>query len=281
MDLLEAIILGIVQGATEFLPVSSSGHLVLVSWWLNFDTPPLMYTVMVHLGTTVAVLAYFWRDWLTLMVGSFNSVRARQFDLQENHELRLLVLLIVGSIPAGIFGLLLADFFEERFSEPATVSIALWVTAALLIYGERAAATEFSTEDDLDAGKISFFDAIFIGCTQALAIMPGISRSGSTIAGGLFRGMTRPVATRYSFLLATPIILAAGARQALDVVTGEATVDNDMGLALGVGFVISAVVGYLCIALMLRYVKQRSLYGFAAYCVIFGLMSLGAVIIRG
>lgn len=281
MDLLEAIILGIVQGATEFLPVSSSGHLVLVSWWLDYDSPPLLFTVMVHLGTTMAVLAYFWRDWLQLITGSYRALRTRNYSLDENLDLRLLVLLIVGTIPAGVIGLLFADFFEEQFSEPAIVSIALLVTAGLLVYGEQVSATERSTEDNIQADNISFLDSIVIGFAQALAIMPGISRSGSTIAGGLFRGLSRPVATRYSFLLATPIILAAGAKQGLDVLTGDISVEDDLALALGVGFITSTIVGYLCIALMLRFVKQRPLYAFAAYCVVFGLLSFGAVFVRG
>jgi undecaprenyl-diphosphatase len=281
LDLLEAIILGIVQGATEFLPVSSSGHLVLVSWWLNIDTPPLVFSVVVHVGTTVAVLAYFWREWYQLLLAAVRAIRTRNFSLQDNTELRLLALLIFGTIPAGVAGLLLADFFEDQFSEPAIVSLALLITAALLVYGERIRNLELSGEDILRSDDISFRDSFIIGCAQALAIMPGISRSGSTIAAGLFRNLSRAAATRYSFLLATPIILAAGALQMLDLITGEAEVgDNGAGVLLA-GFVTSAVVGYICIALMLRLVRNRSLNGFAVYCVVFGLISFGAVMVRG
>ncbi|NDJ87061.1 MAG: undecaprenyl-diphosphate phosphatase [Chloroflexi bacterium] len=293
MDLLEAIILGIVQGATEFLPVSSSGHLVLVSWWLNIGTPPLVYSVMVHLGTTAAVLVYFWPEWRQLAYAGYVAVRRREIDVESNPYLRLLILLIVGTIPAGIAGLVLADFFEETFSKPAIVSISLLITAGLLTYSEwvsgRTTPGSLNAPTDLDAQsetdlitrRLGFGDSLFIGVAQALAIMPGISRSGSTIAGGLFRGLSRPIATRYSFLLATPIILAAGLKQTLDVLTGAADVDDDMGLVLLAGFFSAAVVGYLSIAIMLQFVRRQKLYGFAVYCAVFGLLSLGAVLIQG
>lgn len=289
MDLLEAFILGIVQGATEFLPVSSSGHLVLVSWWLNLDTPPLSYSILVHLGTTTAVLIYFWQDWLALFHAGLRAITQRTFDLDNDPELRLLVYLIIGTIPTAIIGLLLASYFEDTFSEPTIVSISLLITAVLLIYGEYSSKTTNDTsqqngsppinENSLQTLKLS--DAIFIGCAQAVAIMPGISRSGSTIAGGMFRGLSRPLATRYSFLLATPIILAAGAKQLIDVMVGGVNMGNDLGLALLIGFLTAAIVGYICIALMLQLVRQHSLYGFAAYCTVFGLLSLVVSLLRG
>lgn len=237
---------------------------------------------MVHVGTTIAVLFYFWQDWLRLSHSVLTAVRTRNFSLDNNPELRLLALLVWGSIPAGIVGLLLADFFEDRFSEPATTSLALLVTAALLVYGERARTSEVPTEDIAhQTDSIRFIDSLVIGCAQALAIMPGISRSGSTIAAGLFRGLDRATATRYSFLLATPIILAAGAKQLLDMLTGEASANDESAATLVAGLLTSAVVGYMCIVVMLQWVKRRSLYGFAAYCVGFGLLSFGAVLLRG
>ncbi len=289
MDLLEAFILGFVQGATEFLPVSSSGHLVLVSWWFNLDSPPLSYSIMVHLGTTTAVILYFWQDWLALTQAGLHAITRRTFDLDTDPELRLLIFLIIGTIPTAIIGLLLASYFENTFSEPAIVSFSLLITAALLIYGEYSSKpkelslleepTEPPDENSLRTLKLS--DAIFIGFTQAIAIMPGISRSGSTIAGGMFRGLSRPLATRYSFLLATPIILAAGAKQFLDVIIGGVDLGNDLGLALLIGFLTAAIVGYICIALMLQLVRQHGLYGFAAYCAAFGLLSLVVSLLRG
>ena len=287
--MLEAFILGIVQGATEFLPVSSSGHLVLVSWWLNLDTPPLSYSIMVHLGTTTAVLIYFWQDWLALFQAGLRAITRRTFDLDTDPELRLLVYLIIGTIPTAIIGLLLASYFEDTFSEPAIVSIGLLITAVLLVYGEYSSTTnDTSSQKDVSSPVdknslqiLKLSDSIFIGCVQTIAIMPGISRSGSTIAGGMFRGLSRPLATRYSFLLATPIILAAGAKQLLDVVISGVHIGNDLGLALLIGFLTAAIVGYISIALMLQLVRQRSLYGFAAYCAVFGLLSLVVSLLQG
>ncbi len=284
MEFIEALILGIVQGATEFLPVSSSGHLVLVSWWLDLDTPPLMFSVMVHLGTTLAVLIYFREDWLKLLQVFFTALFKREFRINESPELRLIMFLMIGSIPAFIAGFLLADYFEDTFSKPRFVSINLLLTAALLVYGEHAASSSSpnTPQDELQPENMTVTDALVIGLAQALAIMPGISRSGSTIAAGLYRGLKHGAATRYSFLLATPVILGAGLKQLVfDVIFGDATIENDMLTALLVGFAVAAVVGYASIALLLRIVRRHSLYGFAYYCVVFGLLSLGATWLRG
>lgn len=284
MKLIEAIILGIVQGATEFLPVSSSGHLVLVSWWLDIDNPPLMFSVMVHLGTTAAVLIYFREDWSKLMRAFFDALVTRRVNFEESPELRLIRLLILGSIPAFIAGFLLDDYFEDTFSKPGIVSFMLLVTAFLLIYGERAASSSSpsTTTEETQPEDMTITDALIIGFAQALAIMPGISRSGSTIAAGLYRGLQHSAATRYSFLLATPVILGAGLKQLVfDVIVGDATIDNDMFMALLVGFVAAALVGYASIALLLQIVRRHSLYGFAYYCVVFGLLSLGASWLSG
>ena len=279
MDLLEAIILGIVQGATEFLPVSSSGHLILVSWWLGLDSPPLIYTVMVHLGTTVAILLFFWKDWWQLLQAGFRAIKTRNFDWNQNLETRLLTLLIVGTIPAAVIGFLLADFFEDLFSTPALVSLNLFITAGLLIYGEWATRrSEIQLDDSRELGVI---DSFIIGSAQALAIMPGISRSGSTIAAGMARGLDRSSSTRFSFLLATPIILAAGVLQIVEVLTKQETLGEGLTHSLIAGFIVSAIVGFLCILLLLQLVRKHGFYGFAGYCILFGLASLGGVLVRG
>ncbi len=270
MTILEAIILGIVQGAAEFLPISSSGHLVLVPWWLGWDAPPLVFDVAVHVGTTAAIIAYFWRDWLKLLAGGLVAMRTRRLD---HPQARLLAYLIVGTIPAGVVGLLLDDYFETTFSEPALVACMLFVTAGLLLFSER----HHGVPRRLDSLRWS--DALFIGCAQALAIMPGISRSGSTIAAGLLRDLDREQAARYSFLLATPIILAAGGLQALDVLSGEVSLGDGLGAAVGVGFVTSALVGYACIAFLLRFIRQQRLTIFAVYCILFGGVSLLAALV--
>lgn len=265
MDLLRALILGILQGATEFLPISSSGHLVLVPWWLDWEKPPLMFDVVVHLGTMVAVLTYFWRDWLTLARAGVAALRTR--TLQDPHA-RLLLLILLGTIPAALAGMLLEDEFEAVFAEPRAAATFLLVTAALLVFSERRAVSDRSLDELRPA------DALVIGTAQALAILPGVSRSGSTIAAGLVRGLPRPSAARFSFLLGTPIILGAGAKQVLDALTGAEPVANDMLGALVIGFIAAATVGLLSIWVLLRLVQRWRLYGFAAYCATFGALSL-------
>jgi undecaprenyl-diphosphatase len=287
LDWLEALILGIVQGATEFLPVSSSAHLVLVAWWLGYDTPPLVYTVVVHLGTTLATLLFFWKDWWSLLQASISALRRREFNLLQNPETRLLVLLIIGTIPAAIIGYLLEGFFEERFSDPAEVSLELLITAGLLVYGEWITAKRHTNASSSTvaiaptAETISISAAWVIGLAQAFAILPGVSRSGSTIAAGLAYGLDRAEAARFSFLLSTPIILGAGAKKGLDLLTAQDAVPSDMTLALVIGFVVSTVVAYLSIAWLLGIVRRRGYYGFAIYCAVFGLLSFGAVLVRG
>ncbi len=265
MELWKAIILGILQGATEFLPVSSSGHLVLVPWLLGWDESPLVFDVVVHLGTLVAVLTYFWRDWLTLLRAGWTALRTRS---TQDPDARLLLLIGLGTVPAALAGALLEDTFESAFSEPALVAVFLLVTALLLTVSERTG----SANQSLSA--LTVRDALAVGVAQAFAIFPGISRSGSTIATGIWRGLPRATAARFSFLLATPIIFGAGFKQALDVVTGDVTVGQDMILPLIAGFAAAAAVGYACIWFLMRLLKERSLYGFAVYCAAFGTMSL-------
>ncbi len=288
MDLLEAIILGIIQGATEFLPVSSSGHLVLIPWWIGLRTPPpMMFSIMVHLGTTVAVLIYFRQDWWRLTKASFSALFNRSFHLENNPDLRYALFIIIGTVPAAIVGILLRDYFEQ-FGEPAIVSVMLLVTAALLVYGERQSQRSSTITPDTTAPQsesrsqqITYLNSLLIGCSQALAIIPGISRSGSTIAAGLFQGLDHHTATRYSFMLATPIILGAGFGQLLDVLTGKATVNDELSISLVVGFITAAIVGYASIAMMLQWVRGRGLYGFAGYCALVGVIGLGAVVLQG
>lgn len=265
MDLLQAIFLGILQGATEFLPISSSGHLVLVPWWLGWDKAPLVFDVMLHLGTLVAVLVYFWRDWLTVLRAGWTALRTRSL---HDPDARLLLYLVLGTIPAALAGLLLEDFFASVFEEPAAASLFLLVTAALLTASERA----YTNPQPL--GSITARDSLAIGLAQAFAILPGISRSGSTIATGMWRGLSRPAAARFSFLLAAPIIFGAGLKQVLDVLLGNESIAQDMVTPMIAGFLAALVVGYLCIWFLLRLVQRRRLYGFALYCAVFGTLSL-------
>lgn len=272
MNLIQGIILGIIQGLTEFIPVSSSAHLVLVPWALGWPAPGLFFDTMLHWGTVLAIVTYFWRDWLAVIRGFFASLLTRgpwnsapggRLAPAEN---RLAWALILGTLPAVILGLLLNDFFESLFETPVAVALFLFVTAAILVVSERLGrrTRELST--------LNIPDALVVGLGQALAIAPGISRSGATIAAGLLRGLTREAAARFSFMLSAPIILGAGAQQLVQVVTANEPTP-DLSVIIG-GFLAALVAGYLCIRFLLAYLRQGKLYVFAGYCVVAGAAAL-------
>jgi undecaprenyl-diphosphatase len=271
LNLFEALILGIVQGASEFLPISSSAHLILIPWWLGWEEPSILYSVVVHLGTLVAVLIYFRRE-LRIFFSFISILRNRRISTAEE---RVFLLLMLGTAPAVVAGLLAEKFFAELFFDPALAAATLTVTAMILMVSER------STPGFKRIAQITALDAFIIGLAQAFAVLPGISRSGSTIAAGLSRDIKREDTAHYSFLLSIPIIAGAGAKEALNVLTGSVAVDSQLAIALLVGFVASASVGYVCIAFLLSFIKRRPLIIFAAYCAIFGGLSLLAIAIRG
>lgn len=264
MTLIEAIILGIVQGATEFLPVSSSGHSILVPTVLGLDPPDLNAVVVAHLGTMVAVVVYFFEDIKNIFVGTIQGLVARA--PMQTAESRLGWFIVVGSIPAAVAGLLLESWFESVFADPRWAALFLLGTAVLLIAGEMLRSGEKSL------AKMGWLDALFIGVFQMFALLPGISRSGSTIVGGLIRGLDRPLAARYSFLMSAPIIFGAGVLQAVEMIT-EGGWQSELG-SLAIIFITAAVVGYGCITFLLAWLRKRSLYPFAIYCLVFGLLFL-------
>ena len=265
MSILQAFILGLVQGLTEFLPVSSSGHLVLVPWWLNWDSPGLAFDALLHWGTLLAVVIYFWRDWWEMLMA---LVRKEQGKPTEGKD-HLLLAILVGTIPAALLGFLLEDFFESLFGQPATVAVFMIITGFLLIFAEWWTK---SHKQGRPMEKLGYLDAIFVGIGQALAIAPGISRSGSTISAGLVRGLDRPTAARFSFLLGTPIIFGAGLLKMKDLVemgTGS------MGMTpLVVGFLTAFISGFLAIRYLLRYLQNHTLNIFAYYVWAVAILSL-------
>lgn len=264
MSIFEAILLGIVQGATEFLPVSSSGHLVLIPALLGLQEPDLNVVSIAHLGTLLAVLIYFAPDLRDIITAVLAGLRDRA--PLATAESRLGWYIAVGTIPAVVAALVLKDYFDSVFGEPKTVALLLLITAALLILGEYMRSGWNSAE------RMSWLDAIVIGVFQMFALLPGVSRSGSTIVGGMVRGLNRPWAARYSFLLGIPAILGAGLFALVDLAKAP-----DLGQqipTLVITFVVAAVVGYACIHFLLNWVRQRSLYPFAIYCVAFSLLSI-------
>lgn len=270
MDLLQAILLGILQGATEFLPVSSSGHLVLVPWLLGWPAPGLAFDTIVHWGTALAVVSYFWRDWVVLIRAAVRSLRTRSL---ADANARLAWFLVLGTVPAAVLGYALEDWFEAMFSRPAAAAAFLMVTAGILT------AAEYWGRRRRGLDTLAWRDALLIGLAQAAAILPGLSRSGATIAAGLGRGLEREPAARFSFLLATPVILGAGLLQVTNLV--QAGDLASQAPALVTGFLAAALAGWGCIHFLLRYLQRRRLYPFALYCAIVGLACLLVAAVRG
>ena len=259
----QAIILGLLQGATEFIPVSSSGHLVLVPWLLGWAEPGLAFDAVVHWGTLLAIGGYFWRDIALLASAWLQGWHARSWT--EPHA-RLAWLILLGTLPAVVLGLLLEGWFEALFSAPPAVAGFLLATGLLLIVSERLGRRERGEE------QLQWLDALFIGLGQAVAIAPGISRSGATIGVGLLRGMRREAAARFSFLLAIPVVLGAGLVEVAQLVASGPAEGEWLTLALG--FITAAASGYLSIRFLLRYLRRRSLYLFALYCCAAGFIAL-------
>lgn len=264
MDLFQALVLGVVQGLTEFMPVSSSAHLIIVPWVLGWRDPGLAFNVALHLGTLLAVLTYFWRDWLDILSGFFASLAER--SVGRTLSRRLPWLIIVGCIPGAVVGAIGDQFIESLFHSPNEAhraSAMLAIAALLAMLGALLWLAERLARHQRTLSQIRFGDAIVIGLAQALALLPGVSRSGSTITAGLALGLRREAAARFSFLLATPIIAGAGLKEAYDVL--QAGFPAAERLPFLVGFLAAAVVGYLCIAFLLRYLQRNSVNVFVYY----------------
>jgi undecaprenyl-diphosphatase len=266
----QALILGVLQGATEFLPISSSAHLVLVPWLLKWDSPGLLFDTMVHWGTLLAVVIFFRRDLLRLTAAAARSLLKRSL---ADPDARLAWGVVIGTIPAAILGYLFERQFEALFLNFRAVSGFLLVTSLLLFLSERWSRQQREFQG------ISLIDALWVGLAQAVAIVPGISRSGITIAAGLSRGLRREAAARFSFLLAIPAILGAGLLQLAQAIMGHET--NPDTEVVVIGFLTSAITGYLCVRFLLRYLQRGRLYGFAVYCVLAGLSGLALSFLRG
>ena len=259
MNELQAIILGIIQGITEFLPVSSSAHLVLTPYLFGWQIPEqyiFPFDVLVQMGTLVAVLIYFRRDLIDIVVAVVKDLLDRQ--VYTPPKARLGWYLILASIPAGILGLALKDTVESVFKNPQITAAFLLGTAALLVVAERVGKRSRQIE------SIRWLDALVIGFSQALALFPGISRSGATIAGGMVRNLDRTSAARFSFMMSIPVMLAAGLVGLVELINLP---DLSSFLpSMGIGFLVSAIVGYASIHWLLKFISHRPLYPFAIYC---------------
>lgn len=251
MTLSQAIFLGVLQGATEFLPVSSSGHLAIAQHFLpGFDQPGVLFDVLLHLGTMVAVAIYFRRELSALIASPFRH--GEDARLQR----RLLYLLVVGSLPTAIIGLTFRDFFEGLFDNIPVVSLMLLVTGTLLVIAERF------RRGGRKEGELTLSDALLVGTVQGCAIVPGISRSGSTIAALLLKGVDGETAARFSFLLAIPAVMGAALLSARDL--GEVALEHIPFYLAGTGA--AFFTGLLSIHLLLAVIRRRRLLIFAVYC---------------
>lgn len=258
-QLIQALVMGTVQGLTEFLPISSSGHLILVPWLLGWNDPfitSLAFTVMLHLGTLVALVAYFARDWVRLVSAGLASLRDRRIGADPDR--RLAWVLVVATIPAGLIGVAFGDALEALVREPAVVALTLVVGGAILWLADRIGRHVRGLDG------LGFGSALGIGVAQVLALIPGVSRSGITISAGLFLGLDRESAARFSFLLAAPTTAGAGLFEALRLVRGETAGTPDAAI-LAVGVIASLVTGLLAIHGLLGWFRRRGVGVFVAY----------------
>ena len=275
---LQAALVGLLQGLTEFIPVSSSAHLELAPWLFGWEEDRLIgslaFDVFLHLGTLLALLAVFGRDWLRYLGALVASIRERRIGADTDR--RLAWLLVLATIPAAAIGFALEDLIESSFhggDDGSRLAIAAFlVVGALALY-----AADRLGRRRRDLGEVTLTAALTIGVSQALALLPGISRSGATISAGLALGLTREAAARFSFLLATPITLGAGlygSRRLLD----EAHTGTEW-LAIGVGFAAAAVSGMLAIGFLLAWLRSRSVAAFSAYRVALALLVVALVVV--
>ncbi len=262
MTILQAVILGLAQGLGEFLPISSSAHLVLIPWFFGWADPGLTFDVALHLGTLVAVVIYFWKDWWRLIIKGFSDVRSV--------EGRLFWYLVVASIPGGIGGYLLEKKAETVFRSPTLMAIMLIVMGIFLYWADRKSAKK------IDMNHITFGTSLLIGISQVLAIIPGVSRSGITMTTGLLMGVTRTGAARFSFLLSTPIILGAA------MVKLPGVISNPSGVTANfmIGTVVSFIAGVASIGFLLRYVQTKNFLPFAWYRFILGALVIVVTAVR-
>lgn len=265
MNILDALILGIVQGLTEFIPVSSSAHLVIMPKLLQIDKPKLVFDVMLHFGTLLALILIYRRKIFKLINGFVELVLKREFkDIQNDTDKRLVFLIILTSIPTGLIGIFFKDYVEVMFKSVLSVGFFLLGTGFILALGQHRLGGK------KEILNITIIDALFIGVAQGLAVAPGISRSGITIVAGLYRGLNRDLAANYAFLVSIPVISAATVLEAKDLWS------EMMGLHLILIGILSAFIsGYVAIKVLLKIVKRGKLSIFAWYCWILGLIVIG------
>ena len=262
MSTIQAAILGLVQGLGEFLPISSSAHLVLAPWLFKWSDPGLTFDIALHVGTLIAVAIYFWKDWLRLITKGLTDVRST--------EGRLFWYLVAATIPGALMGFLLEKKAETIFREPVLIATMLILLGVLLYWADRKGVK------DIEMNRITFRSSLIIGLSQALAIIPGVSRSGITMTVGLLMGLTREGAARFSFLLSAPIIFGAALVKLPFLISNPSIIT----INFIIGILVSFVIGILSIGFLLRYVQTNNFLPFAWYRFILGSLVIVIVLIR-
>ena len=269
MTIFEAVTFGVIQGLAEFLPISSSGHLAITHWLLGSANPEtdVPFDVALHIGTLIPVVLYFWKDWLDLIKGFFSNVTNGQ--MFKNPDSKLLCQLAIATIPGALFGLLLEKQAKTIFRSPVSIACMMIIMGAVLWIADRKA------KQGKKVKEISWLDTIWVGLSQAFAIIPGVSRSGVTMTTGLFCKFDRETAARFSFLLSAPIILGAAVHELHHLIKHGIETD------ILVGMISAALVGFIAIAGLLRYVQKRSFLPFVIYRFLFGIAVIVLFFFRG
>lgn len=273
MPIYQAVILGLLQGITEFLPVSSSAHLALAPWLFGWHDQGLSFDIALHVGTLFAVLVYFGRDWIQILGHGFGIRLGNDPTFLENP--RLLWFLVAATIPVGVAGLLFKKSVESTLRNPYSIGAMLILVGIVLYIADR------NSLQRKHIGTMNLFDSMLIGAAQALAIVPGTSRSGITIATGLFTDLDRASAARFSFLLSTPAIAAATFKDFYDLYKDGGGIPEGMGMPFAVGIATSAISGLIVIAFFLQFLRRKPLTLFVYYRIALGLLVIGLAIFSG
>ncbi len=278
MNIIEAIFLGLIQGLTEFLPISSTAHLTIAGKALNLISPenPERWTAfiaVIQLGTMLAIVLYFWKDLFNITKEFLkeNFIERRSFA-KQNLDARLGWYIIIGTIPIVFIGLLFKDFIEGAFTKDLVV-----ISFSLIVLGILLAVAEKSGNFKKEINKLNWFDALIVGIAQAVALIPGSSRSGTTITAGLFLGLTRETAARFSFLLSIPAVLASGLLQFAESVK---YLNQSMALNLLVATITSVVSGYFAIDFLLKFLQKNTTFVFIIYRIVVGIIILGLIFLN-
>lgn len=278
LSYLQAIVIGLLQGVTELFPISSLGHSVLVPAWLGWDNLVnaqharesfyLAFLVGLHVATALALLVFFREDWVRVIRGFFQTLKSRKIETAEQ---RLAWLLILGTIPVGLLGLLFEHSLRTLFAKPLAAAVFLTINGLILLGGERVRRRSAERESHRRLDRLEYRESLAIGAFQSTALLAGISRSGVTMVGGLARGLDHEDAARFAFLLATPIILAAGVYKLPDLLGPNG---NGIGGQVLAGSVCAAVAAYVSVRFLVRYFSTNNLNPFGIYCLIAGAISI-------